>query len=248
MAVDLFANAANTTLSAAIGTAGSTSFTVTSGVKFPTVSVALGTQFRVIIDSELFIVTDSTTATWTVTPAAEGTTAATHLVNAPVTAIATAGAFAPLSKPSRYVTAMRTAGNVTVTSTTLVDFDAALDLIITAAAGDVLQVCAAGQAGAANNQSLSFNVLTLNTSLVEANRLGGAGTAGSLSGWGFRKNDFYPGCFAAAYTVQAGDVFSGKVRLRLQAYIDAAGSFTVFSNNTGIPFKFWAFNLGALTA
>lgn len=94
MPVDLFANAANTTLSAAIGTAGSTSFTVTSGVKFPTVSVALGTQFRVIIDSELFIVTDSTSTTWTGTPAAEGTTAATHLVNAPVTAIATAGALA----------------------------------------------------------------------------------------------------------------------------------------------------------
>ena len=91
MPVDLFANAANTTLTAAL-TAGATSLTVTSSTPFPAVTTAANTQFRVIIDSELFIVTNVTGLTWTVTPGAEGTTQAAHASGAVVTAIATAGA------------------------------------------------------------------------------------------------------------------------------------------------------------
>ena len=130
MPVEVFANAANTTLSAAITVAGSTSFTVTSGVQFPTVSATTGTQFRVIIDSELFVVTDSTTATWTVVPAIEGTTAATHLISAPVTAIATATGLG--SKTPRYTTVFRTTaytavdGDIVVADTTAGSFTVTL--------------------------------------------------------------------------------------------------------------------------
>lgn len=93
MPVDLFANAANTTLTAAL-TAGATSLPVTSSTPFPAVTTAAATQFRVIIDAELFIVTNVTGLTWTVTPGAEGTTQAAHASGATVTAIVTAGALA----------------------------------------------------------------------------------------------------------------------------------------------------------
>ena len=90
MAVDLFANAANTTLAAGIS-AGAVTLTVASSTPFPAVTTAAATQFRVIIDSELFIVTNVSGTTWTVTPGAEGTTQAAHAISAPVTAVLTAG-------------------------------------------------------------------------------------------------------------------------------------------------------------
>ena len=93
MAVDLFANAASTTLAAGIG-AGATSLTVASSALFSAVTTAAGTQFRVVIDSELFIVTNVTGTTWTITPGAEGTTQAAHASGAPVTAIVTAASLA----------------------------------------------------------------------------------------------------------------------------------------------------------
>lgn len=93
MAADLFANNAQTTLAAAI-TAGAPTLTVTSSASFPAVTTAAATQFRVLIDTELFIVTNVTGTTWTVTPATEGTTAAAHALNAPVTAILTAAGLA----------------------------------------------------------------------------------------------------------------------------------------------------------
>ena len=92
MAADLFANNASTTLAALVA-AGATSLTVTSSTPFPAASAATG-QFRVIIDSELFTVTNVAGTTWTVTPGTEGTTQAAHASGAPVTAIVTAAALA----------------------------------------------------------------------------------------------------------------------------------------------------------
>ena len=98
MPVDLFANAANTTLTANM-LAGATSLTVTSSTPFPAASAATG-QFRVIIDSELFTVTNVAGTTWTVTPGTEGTTQAAHASGAPVTAIVTAAALATKANAS----------------------------------------------------------------------------------------------------------------------------------------------------
>ena len=152
--------------------------------------------------------------------------------------------------PQHYVAATRTAGDVTITSANVITpFDTGLDLTITAAAGDVLQLAAAGQANnsVANAVSLNFNMQTLNGSNVEISRIGGSGNAGGLAGWGFRANNYWPGTFAATYTVQAADVIAGKVKVRLLAFIDGPGSYVVFAN-AGLPFKVWAFNVGALTA
>jgi hypothetical protein len=88
-----FANNASTTLSAAVETTDGTSISVTSAAApFPQTA-----QFRIIIDSEIFIVTDGAgTTTWTVTRGAESTTAATHLNGAAVTHVLTAGALGNL--------------------------------------------------------------------------------------------------------------------------------------------------------
>ena len=105
MAVELFANNAQTTL-AALVTAGATSLTVASSALFPAASTA-GGQFRVLIDTELFLVTNVTGATWTVTPGAEGSTQAGHASGAPVTAVLTAGA---LNNPTEQVNVVAASG------------------------------------------------------------------------------------------------------------------------------------------
>ena len=109
MAVDLFANAANTTLAAGIA-AGAVTLTVASSTPFPAVTTAAGTQFRVIIDAELFIVTNVTGLTWTVTPGAEGTTQAAHASGATVTALLTAGAVRGFALVADIVTVVAAAG------------------------------------------------------------------------------------------------------------------------------------------
>jgi hypothetical protein len=88
-----FGNLAATTLSAAITTTSATTLTVVSAAApFPQTA-----QFRIIIDSEIMIVTAGAgTTTWTVTRGAENTTAATHLSGAAVTHILTAGALIQL--------------------------------------------------------------------------------------------------------------------------------------------------------
>lgn len=87
--MEQFANAASTTLNGAINSS-VTSITVTAATGFPAAA-----QYRVIIDSEVLLVTAGAgTTTWTVTRGAEGTTAAGHSDLAPVTHILTAGALA----------------------------------------------------------------------------------------------------------------------------------------------------------
>ena len=77
---ELYCNDTSTTLSSAVTTTGQTIFTVTSGLNFPKVG-----NFRILIGTEICIVTavafsTFTPATWTVTRAAEGTTAATYAI------------------------------------------------------------------------------------------------------------------------------------------------------------------------
>ena len=118
MATELFANNAQTTL-ASLVTAGATSLTVASSAPFPAASTA-GGQFRVLIDTELFLVTNVAGATWTVTPGMEGTTQAAHASGAPVTAIVTAAALA--AAVAAYVPRDNSAGQVRPVSTALWPF------------------------------------------------------------------------------------------------------------------------------
>lgn len=99
MPLEQFSNAAQTTLSAAVTTTTATSVSVTSSSAFPAIGTGGTQQFRVLVDSEIFIVTAVSGTTWTVIRGAEGTTAATHLVGASVTHVLTAGSLENYSYP-----------------------------------------------------------------------------------------------------------------------------------------------------
>ncbi|HTQ46663.1 MAG TPA: hypothetical protein VMI75_28110 [Polyangiaceae bacterium] len=86
MAQEQFANNASSTLSAGI-TSDQTTITVNSAASFSS-----SPQFRVLVDSELMLVTGVSGNTFTVTRAAEGTAATSHAVGAVVTQLITAGA------------------------------------------------------------------------------------------------------------------------------------------------------------
>jgi hypothetical protein len=85
MATETYANNAATTLNGAI-TNVATSITVASATGFPAAA-----QYRILIDSEVLLVTAGAgTTSWTVTRGAESTTAASHLDAAAVTHVLTA--------------------------------------------------------------------------------------------------------------------------------------------------------------
>jgi hypothetical protein len=89
-----FANTAATTLNNG-GTVGSsdTSLTVTSAAAFPTTG-----NFRILIDSEILLVTAVSTNTFTVVRAQDGTSAATHADGGAVTHVLTRDALRALQK------------------------------------------------------------------------------------------------------------------------------------------------------
>jgi hypothetical protein len=86
MSVEQFANAAQSTLAAAV-TAGATTLTVASAATFPPSG-----NFRLLIDSEILLVTAVSGNTFTVTRGAEGTAAAAHANGAYATHVLTAAA------------------------------------------------------------------------------------------------------------------------------------------------------------
>lgn len=83
-----FANLAQSTLGANIS-AGATSLTVASASSFPTMG-----NFRILIDSEIFLVTGVSGNTFTIMPGYEGTVQSSHNSGTNVTHILTAGAAA----------------------------------------------------------------------------------------------------------------------------------------------------------
>lgn len=97
MSNETFANNANTTLNGGINNS-TTTLTVASSTGFP--SATSPNQFRIIIDSEIMIVTAISGTTWTVTRGAESTTAVSHSSGAPVAHIVTAGALGAFTQGS----------------------------------------------------------------------------------------------------------------------------------------------------
>lgn len=89
MPVELFSNNASTTLNGLVDSV-VTSLVVTSAALFP-VAVTGVSQFRIIIESEILIVTNTAGLTWTVTRGAEGTTAAGHATGIAVVQIISGG-------------------------------------------------------------------------------------------------------------------------------------------------------------
>jgi len=93
MPLERFANNASTTLAAAITTTPASGTAETWTVASTAASFPQEPQFRLLVDSELVIVTARISTTqWTVTRGAEGTTPATHANAAPVKHVLTAEA------------------------------------------------------------------------------------------------------------------------------------------------------------
>ncbi len=90
---ELFANDAETTLAASIGSPSATTCLVTSAAGFPPASPSNG-QFRILVDAEIMIVTNVSGNTFTITRGAEGTTAVAHANGADVAHVFTKGALA----------------------------------------------------------------------------------------------------------------------------------------------------------
>lgn len=88
MSSEKISNNAQTTLAADITTTTATAITVTSGSSFPPLP-----QFRILIDSEILLVTGVSGTTWTVTRGVEGSTAATHSNGAEIYGLLTKGGF-----------------------------------------------------------------------------------------------------------------------------------------------------------
>ncbi|HEY4364950.1 MAG TPA: hypothetical protein VGN17_28560 [Bryobacteraceae bacterium] len=86
MANEQYVNDPGTTLNGTINNS-VTSLTVASSTGYPS-----GGNFRILIDSEIMIVTAVSGTTWTITRGAEGTTAASHTNGATINSILTAGA------------------------------------------------------------------------------------------------------------------------------------------------------------
>lgn len=80
-----WSNSATSTLNGAI-TAGATSLTITSGTTFPSSG-----DFRIVIGTEIILVTVVSGSTWTITRGQEGTTAAAHSNGATVELYLTSG-------------------------------------------------------------------------------------------------------------------------------------------------------------
>jgi hypothetical protein len=100
MPVEQFVNNAQTTLNGAINNS-VTSLVVTSATGFPTVG-----NFRLLIDSEIMLVTAVSGTTFTITRGIEGTTAASHSSGAPVTHILTADALKNIITVEQYFLAL----------------------------------------------------------------------------------------------------------------------------------------------
>ena len=88
MSIEPRFNDPGTTL-ASNATSGATTISVISSSGYPSGA----TEFRILVDSELMLVTNITGTTWTVTRGIEGTTAASHTSGAAVNSVVTAAGF-----------------------------------------------------------------------------------------------------------------------------------------------------------
>lgn len=137
----------------------------------------------------------------------------------------------------------RTSGDVVMNATVFTAVDSALDLAVTAQAGDVISY---GHSGFLSNETINtgFNVWTMNGG-TQVNPLSvGSEGIGALFHVG---PAFSESSGTVLYQVLAGDVFSGKVTLRLFYKANVAGNKSLRAN-TGLPFHLWAFNHGPVEA
>lgn len=147
-----------------------------------------------------------------------------------------------------YARAIRSSGNVTLNSATWANIDTGVDLVLSAAAGDVIEVAPAGRlAAGAGGTDTFFDVATV----VAGSPVNYFGTAGGatdegVSSWRCNATLDSRVTGAVARTLVAGDIADGTVTLRLRYRQDVAGNRLLVAGATN-PFTWSAKNIGAVT-
>lgn len=141
----------------------------------------------------------------------------------------------------RYVQVTRTSGDFSVTNTVpaALDGTGALDLVLPAAPGDLIEVVRNAQA---NNAAivLDFNVRILTSAGATIRDL----SPSAIGAWTVRGGDYFGSSAVASFAAQADDVPDGNLRLRLLAKVGSAGTRILFASTASVPFQWWAKNLG----
>lgn len=139
----------------------------------------------------------------------------------------------------------RSSANVTVNGTAYADLDTGLDIVLTAASGDVIEVSAAGRWATENVQAY-MDVATI-VSGSPVNYVSGSGSTGegvqSWQGYGNANTNI---AGTVMYTLVSGDISSGTVTLRLRVRTLTAANKTFVSGSTNV-FKWSAKNYGPIT-
>lgn len=143
-----------------------------------------------------------------------------------------------------YARAVRSAGNITINGTSWANVDTGLDLVLTAATGDLIEVSPSGRlAPGAGATHTFFDVATIvGGSPVNYFVAGGASDEGA-QGWRCQDTTDARITGSIARTLVSGDISGGTVTLRLRTRQDTAGNRLFVAGATN-PFVWYAKNLG----
>lgn len=133
---------------------------------------------------------------------------------------------------------VRTAGSYTLNSTSYADIDTGLDLTLTAASGDIVEVTLNGVYGSESVNGF-IDVATV-VAGSPVNYFGAATTGDGILGWAkFAGAVTFPFGSSMSRTLVAGDVSAGTVKLRLRYKTNTAANLTLFGTS-GDPLTFEA--------
>jgi hypothetical protein len=138
----------------------------------------------------------------------------------------------------------RTAGDLTLNSTTWADVDTALDITLPARVGDELEASAIGTVGATAVTTI-FDVATIVSAAVVNYFTGGGGATLVEGSWLIPASalSFPIAGVPAPYTVVSGDLSGGTVTCRLRYRTNTATNRTLRATS-GHPLRFVLKNLG----
>lgn len=136
--------------------------------------------------------------------------------------------------------AVRTAGTLSVTSTTFTAADTALDLTMPAATGDIIEVAPNGLWGPEAITG-EMDVATM-VSGSPVNYVSGSNARG-VGGWSGPASQSESIGGPVQYTLVAGDISGGNVTLRLMVKVLTAGTKTLFAQSNSYPLYFSVKNL-----
>lgn len=140
--------------------------------------------------------------------------------------------------------ATRTSGDVSITTTSYMDVDTGIDIVLAAQVDDVIEVGATLRWAASTVYSF-MDVATI-VSATPVNYLSGAGSSGEgIPSWfgdgGASGMNLWAGG-GTRYKIVTGDLSSGYVTLRLRAKVNTSSR--LLKANSTVPFRWWADNIG----